>query len=181
MRIVYHTDEMDMLPKEFYLFGFGANDVDNLAKRFFGDIDTLPTPSDIKDIDDYSFPGLVNGWKRIFFGHSDRWLGSVGSMKKSEGDHVYGVLTKIRREGRIFSVGPRKINLKGLFDVEGVDGGMYRFEPIATLGGLYVYAFIGNQDAFPPKKPPSKKYLNAIRKTIAYSGIRTRDIKIEYS
>jgi len=167
-----------MLPEEFYLFGFGANNVDNLAKRFFGDINTSPTPAEIQAIEDYSSPGLIKDWKRIFFGHSDKWDGSVSSLKKSEGDEVYGVLTKIRREDRKFFVGSQEINLEGLFGIEAVDGGMYRFEPIAMFGGLYVYAFIGNEDGFPPKKPPSKSYLNAIRKTISYSGVGVEDIEI---
>lgn len=178
MRIVYHTDELEMLPEEFYLFGFGANNVENLAKRFFGDIDDLPSALEIQAIEDYSSPGLVTGWKRIFFGHSDKWGGSVGSLKENDSGEVYGVLTPITREGRNFFVGPWEINLEGLFAVESVDSGMYRFEPIAVMDGIYVYAFIGNEDAFPAEHPPSESYLNAIRKTIGYSGMEPEDIEI---
>lgn len=181
-RIIYHTDELEMLPKTFYLFGFGANNVENLAKRFFGNINELPTDKEIELVDRYSSPGLVRGWKRIFFGHSEKWDGSVGSLTCDKNSEVYGVLTIITRKGEKFYVGDEEINFKGLFTVEAVDQGMYRFEPVSSTDGYFVYAFIGNEDAFPAKSPPSERYLNAIRKTVAYSGINTDSmvIPIEY-
>lgn len=181
-RIIYHTDELEMLPEKFYLFGFGANNVENLAKRFFGHIEDAPTKQEIKVVDYHSSPGLVEGWKRIFFGHSKKWSGSVGSLTRDKNSEVMGVLTFITRKGKKFYLGEEEINLEGLFIVEAVDRGMYRFEPISCIDGYLVYAFIGNEDAFPAKAPPSESYLNAIRKTVAYSGVDSSkiDIPIEY-
>jgi len=183
MSKIYHTKDLIKLPQNFYLFGYGANNVENLAKRLFGNIAEPGTYSEVNLIKENSFPGIIKDWKRIFFGHSNNWGGSVASIKESEGNEVYGVLTKINRIGKKFYIDKKEINLKGLFSVESVDSGMYWFQPISKIDNLYVYAFIGNTSEYPARKAPSEKYLNAIRKTLRYSTGNSKkyfDIPIEY-
>lgn len=183
MSIIYHTKNLIRLPHNFYLFGYGANNVENLAKRFFRNINEPGTYSEINLIKENSSPGIIKGWKRIFFGHSNNWEGSVASIRESEGNEVYGVLTKISRIDEKFYIDKKEINLRGLFGVESVDNGMYWFQPISKIDNLYVYAFIGNVSKYPARKAPSKKYLDAIRETLRYATGKQEkyiDIPIEY-
>lgn len=182
MHAIIHTRDLQHLPDEFYLFSFGANNVENLAKRFFGDVNVAGTKEEVGTIDNYTTPAFLQGYLRTFFGYSKKWRGSVSSLTPTcERDKgVYGLLTQFKKLDDVkFVIGDKIANLKALCDVEAVGSGMYMLKHVGNLqGGIFVYAFVGCHNKFPAKGPPSRDYLNAIGKTLSYNFPQSRCIYI---
>ncbi|GAH10870.1 unnamed protein product, partial [marine sediment metagenome] len=99
MHAITHTRDLQYLPDEFCLFSFGANNVENLAKRFFGDVNVAGTKEDVEIVDNYTTPAFLQGYLRTFFGYSRKWRGSVGSLTQTceEDKGVYGLLTQFKK------------------------------------------------------------------------------------
>lgn len=183
MHEITHTRDLKHLPDEFCLFSFGANNIENLAKRFFSDPNVAGTKEEVDVIAKHTTPAFLHGYLRTFFGYSKRWRGSVGSLtptcEKDKG--VYGLLTHFKKDpsSAKFFIGDKIANLKALCNVEAVDSGMYRLKHVGNLqGDIFVYAFVGCHKKFPAKGPPSRDYLNAIGKTVSYNFPRSHYIYI---
>lgn len=194
MHTITHTRDLRYLPGEFYLFSYGANDVENLAKRFFGDVNVSGTTHDVDAVGDHTTSAFLQGYLRTFFGYSDKWKGSVASLiptcERDKG--VYGLLTHVKKVEKDnleskgfrrtkdvnplhgipkdvkFVIGDKVANLKGLCQIEAVNSGMYVLKPVGNCDyDLFVYAFVGCHRTHPTTSPPSKAYLSAVGKTLS--------------
>jgi len=172
---------LNSLPTQFYLFSFGANDEVNLAKHLYGKLTQPVDKKGINLIKAHTSPAFLPGYLRSFFGYSEKWQGSVGTLIKTNkcGDGTYGLITKITKDRNSnFFVGKRQANLKNLCKVENIDGGMYVFCQVTKLNGVPVYAFIGCIDQFKNNILPSKNYLNAVGQILERSFPNTKEIHI---
>ena len=182
MKQIKRTKNLDQLPNHFYLFSFGANDPPNLAKRLFGDVNKAGSKKEVKIIQKYTSPAFIPGYLRSFFGYSDVWNGSVGTLirTKKKFSGVHGLITELTHfEKGHFFIGKKKVKLKNLCKVENIDGGMYVLQRIMiTLEGIPVYAFMGRTDQYKNNILPSRDYLNAVGKTLQYSFPNAKEIHI---
>ena len=196
MKQITKTSDLYRLPKRFFLFSYGANDDVNLAKRLMGDPNEKATKKEIEIIRKHTSPAFLPGYLRSFFGYSDAWGGSVGTIIKIDGDcHGYGtrgLLTEItHRNGKNkkngkngknkknFYIGNVKIRLINLCKVENIDGGMYVLRKITkTAENIPVYAFVGCTERYKNDIFPSTRYLNAIGKTLSRSFPSAQEIHI---
>lgn len=182
MNPITRTSDLHLLPNRFFLFSFGANDEINLAKRFFGHPNEKGTTKEINTILKHTLPAFLPGYLRSFFGHSDAWDGSVGTLIKTNtySSGTYGLLTEITQRGQNkFFIGKKKILLKNLGKVENIDGGMYILQKITqTTENIPVYAFVGCAERYKNNIVPSKRYLNAVGRTIHRSFPEAKEIHI---
>lgn len=191
MKQITHTSDLYRLPKRFFLFSYGANDEVNLAKRLFNDPNEKATRKEIKTMCKHTSPAFLPGYLRSFFGYSDAWGGSVGTLIKIEDREcplygtrgTHGILTEITHRDRgdkgAFYVGDMTIGLSNLCKVENIDGGMYVLQKITkTSENVPVYAFVGRVERYKNNTLPSKSYLNAVGKTLRRSFPEAQEIHI---
>ncbi len=187
MRTITHTKNVHLLPSHFYLFSFGANDVHNLAKRFFGNKDLPGSRKETNLIRENTTTAFLEGYVRTFFGYSEKWKGSVASISRTQIPRkgVHGLLTEIHKEEKDqFVIQDVPIHFKALCRVEAIDEGMYILPHIAnTSDDISVYAFVGCEKRYPASSPPSEAYLKTIGKTVqsSFPGASSIEIPIRYS
>jgi hypothetical protein len=173
---IKRIEDLVFLSSEFYLFSYGANGCRNLAKRLFGDPNKEDHPEMIAHISQYTSPGRVNHFQRIFFGYSSYWEGGVAALRKSFYSHVEGLFIHIHHDGkRNFRIGDQAIHLEHLARVESLNRGMYCLQQLSpgswNLRGVQksipAYAFFGCPESEPHHYPPSRKYLDAVGRMLA--------------
>jgi hypothetical protein len=132
-----------------YLFSFGSNHPDQLAERMEVSKSSLMI-----------YPAYAPGWKRAFRGFSNRWNGGTATLIKKPGAKTYGFVVKVS-EGA----------LDKLDVYEGVSQGVYSRKIITVdmlnekdnWKSVKAVAYLSSRKDF---NAPSKKYLEAIVKTI---------------
>ncbi len=153
MHTITHTKNVRFLPSHFYLFSFGANNVHNLAKRFFGNKDLPGSCQETNLIRDNTTAAFLEGYIRTFFGYSEKWKGSVASISRTQTPRkgVHGLLTEIHKEEKDqFVIQNVPIHFKALCRVEAIDEGMYILPHVGnTLENNPVYAFVGCAKRYP--------------------------------
>lgn len=187
--MIRHTTDLNLLPPKFFIFSYGANNIENIARRCFGDPYEEPFPEEIRMVENYTYRWVLHNYKRVFFSHSDRWGGSVATIHTSPEDQVSGILThiqhiskgkqklyssmdnvvvnKISDDERNFYIGNKEISLENLFHIESVNEEMYCFKYIDDVISTPVYSFVGSlKEEYKNILPPSQKYLDAISKTL---------------
>ena len=187
MHTITHTKNVHLLPAHFYLFSFGANDVHNLAKRFFGNKDLSGSCKETTLIRENTTTAFLEGYIRTFFGYSEKWKGSVASISRTQTPRkgVHGLLTEIHRKKKDqFVIQNVPIHFKALCRVEAIDEGMYILQHVANASDdIFVYAFVGCAKRYPASSRPSEAYLEAIGKTVqsSFPGASSIEIPIRYS
>jgi hypothetical protein len=177
MTLIQHTSDLQKLPFTFFLFSYGANNIENLARRCFGNPFSEPSKEDIRHVSKVSYRWICSGYQRSFFGYSDRWKGSVATIHRVSCKNLYvtGVLTQIqhiydkKEECSRFFVHGERISFENLCHIESLNEEMYRLECIGSSSeDIPIYAFIGNhesQEEHPTLKYPSLAYQKAILRT----------------
>lgn len=178
--IITNTKDIYLLPRKFYLFSYGANSPLNLSRRF---IDGHDHDSNHITVSMHSNGVCIEGYVRVFFGHSKKWKGSVASIVPSD-KSVCGIITEITHNTpKEFKIGDKPFNMKHLFEVEAVDSGMYTFSKIASSDDKDIYAFVGDVVNYPPLRHPSPEYLKAIGTLLEYlfSNAKYIEIPVRYT
>jgi gamma-glutamylcyclotransferase (GGCT)/AIG2-like uncharacterized protein YtfP len=124
------------------LFCFGSNHPEQLASR-------IGQPRCVA-------AAYAPGHKRVFRGWSRNWEGGVASLKAGKGRPAYGYVATIT-----------KAQLEHMDQFEGVARGNYSRKKIPVVVGdgqeVSAWAYFSNSPDF---NQPSKRYLEAVAKTI---------------
>lgn len=124
------------------LFSYGSNHPGQLAER-------LGHPVQGK-------AAFAEGWMRVFRGYSERWEGSVATLVRADGHKTYGYVAE---------VSPHDLSV-----LDGYEGSRYTRTQImvtlmdGTTRSAIVYI---RPEGEPFRIPPSRKYVEAIVKTIS--------------
>jgi hypothetical protein len=157
----YRTYEsLQYLPNQFYLFSYGANNIDQLTK-------TLSFEKNLKEEITRSADALdVYCYRREFFGDSPRWEGSVATIVHAEIDKcVSGLILLITKKGNDYFVSEERINFLNILKREEFQK-VYIIEQICDHT-YPVVSFVMNPNYKIKKtKEASEKYLKAIWKTL---------------
>lgn len=129
-----------------YLFSYGSNGKAQLTER----LGHAVSPK----------AAFVEGFWRVFRGHSERWGGGVASLERKAGKTTYGNAVKVT-----------DADLRTLDRFEGVAGGKYKRQKVKVFvreGEEFVehegVAYVSTSDRY---EEPSQAYLEAIAKNVA--------------
>jgi hypothetical protein len=127
------------------LFSYGSNNMDQLAARLGHTVDGTAA--------------FVEGWQRVFRGHSTRWGGGVATLVKKDAGVTYGYVASVS-----------SYDLDILDEYEGVASGRYRRKnmkvrvgPSFTAAPRQAVVYVSSSRAF---GAPTAAYLKAVAKTV---------------
>jgi len=158
MKYIQNINHLIFLPKQFYLFSYGSNNIKQLSDRL---------KCNIKNVIQSTRPGTVYNYERSFFYHLRKWNGSVATICKNRNRSVEGIFTKIVKNRNKFSINGQNILFINLVLQEGLHKNIYYLKHINNYKSTPIYAFIGNIKLFPNiVEQPSGIYLEAICKML---------------
>lgn len=158
-----YYDDVNLLPSNFYLFSYGANNLKQLGQTFNYNTNINLTNTLILASIGYN----LKGYKRIFFGNSSRWEGAVATIQKCNlKSCVRGILTKIENKKNNYFVNNNRVNFNNLLRREEFPS-TYIIEQVGKYNNIPIIAFIKNPLYYPKStKRVSSSYIIAILKTI---------------
>jgi len=153
-------DDINRIPNKFYLFSYGANNIEQLSKKFGINHQVLEN-----NIEAYSAKGL----KQVFFSNLDESSGSVATLKASPNNInniVKGLLIKITKKHNKYKIGNVHINFINFLKLNAFPNS-YVLSEINHRKKIPIFALVRNRNYLHPETVPvSDRYLKEICKTI---------------
>jgi hypothetical protein len=161
--------ELD-LPSNFNLLSIGSNGRKQLAKRL---------GITVAQLQRFAWAATCQGYRRAFFGHSDKREGRVATIIRAHGGKVNGIIIQIYHEGNTYYIGNAtdkvKINFANLFRKEGINYSLEKIDNViryTKTNPRYVpctdatYAFVGTLQRRPETNGPSSAYVSLIQEML---------------